>query len=56
MNEGLQKSFLEDFENDIISFESCKHDSKTDDILIPICRQRLLDFHYGERLQGTGFA
>lgn len=35
MSEGLQKGFVEDFENDIISFESCQYDSKIEELIIP---------------------
>ena len=35
MFEGLQKSFYEDKENDIISEYSCKYDSKINDFIIP---------------------
>lgn len=35
MSNGLQKGFIEDFDNDIISFDSCQYDSKIDEIIIP---------------------
>ena len=29
MSNGLQKGFIEDFDNDIISFDSCQYDNNS---------------------------